>query len=105
MTLGKALIDGDGNGHEMVNLLPLITSFERRRLNLGYRRANLCESLPFGEAGTVLTAHEFHYSTMVSQRGSKALFSAQDARGDHIGACGMVEANVAGSYLHLIDRQ
>ena len=105
MTLGETLVDGDGNGHEMVNLLPLITSFEKRKLNLGYRTAKLCESLPFGESGTILTAHEFHYSTMVSQNGSKALFTAQDARGDDIGACGMVEANVAGSYLHLIDRQ
>jgi len=105
MVLGESLIDAEGEGHEMANLLPLITSFEKRRLHLGYRLAKLLQPLPFAAKGSVLTAHEFHYSTVVKQGNCDDLFSAQDARGDNRGACGLVRGNVAGSYLHLIDVQ
>ena len=104
MVLGKALIDSEGKSHQMTNLLPLVTSFEKRKLHLGYRKVIMRQSLPLAARDSVLTAHEFHYSTIVSQGGSEALFDAQDARGEDIGACGVVRGNVAGSYMHLIDR-
>lgn len=37
MTLGETLTDADGNCHEMLGLLPLQTSFAKRKLHLGYR--------------------------------------------------------------------
>ncbi len=104
MVLGEALIDADGQGHQMAKLLPLITSFGKPKLHLGYRRATPLQALPFAPMGKVLMAHEFHYSTIVRQADSLALFSAQDARGEDLGPCGMVSGNVAGSYLHLIDQ-
>ncbi|NKB51458.1 MAG: cobyrinate a,c-diamide synthase [Rhizobiaceae bacterium] len=104
MVLGESLIDADGEAHQMANLLPLITSFEKRKLHLGYRRATPIHALPFAPIGKVLTAHEFHYSTVVRQVDQLALFTAKDARGEDLGPCGMVNGNVAGSYLHLIDQ-
>ena len=38
MVLGDALIDADGQAHDMAGLLPLTTSFARRKLHLGYRQ-------------------------------------------------------------------
>ena len=37
MVLGQAIIDGEGQRHEMAGLLPLITTFEQRKRHLGYR--------------------------------------------------------------------
>ena len=105
MVLGEGLIDADGNRHAMAGLLPLTTSFAQRKLHLGYRRAQLLVDLPFASRGENLTAHEFHYSSLIDAGAAKSLFSAQDARGQDLGPCGMVVGNVAGSYLHLIDRQ
>ena len=107
MVLGEGLIDADGERHEMAGLLPLTTSFAQRKLHLGYRRAKLRADMPFGDSGEVLSAHEFHYSTLIDGNSgdAKSLFDAQDARGEDLGSCGMIVGNVAGSYLHLIDRQ
>ncbi len=38
MMLGETLEDGEGETHAMLGLLPLATSFRRRKLHLGYRR-------------------------------------------------------------------
>ena len=41
MALGEGLIDADGTRHRMAGLLGLVTSYEKRRMHLGYRRATL----------------------------------------------------------------
>ena len=38
MVLGNGLIDANGQRHEMLGLLPLETSFQHRKLHLGYRQ-------------------------------------------------------------------
>jgi cobyrinic acid a,c-diamide synthase len=103
MVLGEALVDADGNRHEMANLLPLVTSFETRKLHLGYRLAKPISDIPFAQKGAILTAHEFHYSTIVKEGAGARLFSITDARGEDLGTCGLKQDNVVGSYLHLID--
>ena len=106
MVLGDALIDADGNRHAMAGLLPLTTSFAQRKLHLGYRRIELMADTPLGASGTLLTGHEFHYSSLTAAGPADSpLFRAKDARGQDLGAYGMISGNVAGSYLHLIDRQ
>ena len=104
MVLGDTLIDADGCGRKMAGLLPLVTSFAERRLNLGYRRATLLGSNPLGLSGARFRAHEFHYATMVHQTAAKPLFVATDAAGENLGACGMRQGSVFGSFMHLIDR-
>ncbi len=103
MVLGEALVDGAGQRHNMANLLPLVTTFENRKLHLGYRLANPVSSLPFAPEGVVLSAHEFHYSTVVSAGNAEPLFEVRDALGTDLGRCGMRIGNVLGSYMHLID--
>ena len=106
MVLGEALIDADGARHAMAGLLPLTTSFAQRKLHLGYRRIELMADTPLGASGTLLTGHEFHYSSLTAASAADGpLFRAKDARGQDLGAYGMISGNVAGSYLHLIDRQ
>ena len=105
MVLGEEIIDAKGDRHEMANLLPLVTSFEKRKLHLGYRVATSQSELPFVSRGETVTAHEFHYSMLINQGEGDALFSIADARGEDLGTCGLRRGNVAGSYLHVIDRQ
>ena len=99
MVLGEGLIDRDGKPHEMLGFLGLETSFEKRKLHLGYRKLKAK-----GEffAGAQVFAHEFHYTTVVKQYGD-ALFEAQDALGVQLENQGLRERNVMGSYMHLIE--
>jgi cobyrinic acid a,c-diamide synthase len=50
-----------------------------------------------------MSAHEFHYSTVVHEGQAERLFDAVDAAGEIVGLAGLARANVSGSYMHLID--
>ncbi|MGV2099520.1 cobyrinate a,c-diamide synthase [Rhizobium sp. 21-4511-3d] len=100
MTLGEGLVDAEGVRHEMLGLLPLVTSYEKRSRHLGYRRVRPVDSA-FFEAS--MTGHEFHYSTVVSEGDADRLFSVTDALGTDLGQAGLRRGQVAGSYMHMID--
>ncbi|MDQ0325527.1 cobyrinic acid a,c-diamide synthase [Rhodopseudomonas julia] len=101
MTLGDALIDAEGERHEMLGLLPLVTSFAARRLHLGYRRLTPLADKPF--AGP-LGGHEFHYASIVSEGPAERLFDSRDAADTPLGEVGLCRGSVSGSFLHVIDR-
>jgi cobyrinic acid a,c-diamide synthase len=105
MVLGDALIDEEGRSRRMSGLLPLVTSFAERRLHLGYRRAMLRIGAPLGTAGAVFRGHEFHYATITRQGAATPLFSAFSAADEDLGAYGLRQGSVFGSFLHLIDRE
>lgn len=102
MVLGRSLADADGNIHPMAGLLPVDTSFQARRLHLGYRRARLLADGPLGAAGQRFRGHEFHYASVVAEDGP-ALFACAEAGGATLPDCGCRAGNVVGSFLHLID--
>lgn len=102
MALGRVLVDADGVGHAMAGLLPVETSFQTRRLSLGYRTVKLTADTPLGFAGTLFRGHEFHYAT-VTNPGSSSLFEARDAADRPLEAIGCRAGAVAGSFVHLID--
>ena len=104
MALGRGLVDADGARHEMAGLLPLETSFADRKLHLGYRAACTAGPSPLGPAGTTFRGHEFHYASAAAEDNASPLFDVANARGDRLGTAGMVIGNVAGSFVHLIDR-
>jgi cobyrinic acid a,c-diamide synthase len=105
MVLGDALIDREGRSWRMSGLLPLVTSFAETRLHLGYRRVIFRTGTPLGSAGTVFRAHEFHYATITRQGDATPLFSVFDATDEHLGAYGLRQGSVFGSFIHLIDRE
>ncbi|PPJ46514.1 cobyrinate a,c-diamide synthase [Rhizobium sp. KAs_5_22] len=100
MVLGDALIDAEGVVHPMLGLLPLVTSYATRKRHLGYRRIAPVDAAFFS---TPMTAHEFHYASIVSEGAADRLFSAEDALGTSLGDVGLRRDNVAGSFMHLID--
>ncbi|AKH99785.1 cobyrinic acid a,c-diamide synthase [Hoeflea sp. IMCC20628] len=101
MVLGDGLIDAEGVRHEMLGALPLETSFANPTRHLGYRRL---VPMPGFFWNMELSAHEFHYATVVSEGEADRLFSARDALGTDQGAAGLKRGNVAGSFMHVIDR-
>lgn len=105
MVMGQGLCDADGERHAMAGLLPLETSFADRRLHLGYRRSTLATTCRLGSAGDGFRGHEFHYASVVSEGPGQSLFSIADAAGQPIGTAGLVAGAVAGSFIHLIDRE
>jgi cobyrinic acid a,c-diamide synthase len=104
MVLGRAIVDSDGTGHPMAGLLPLETSFAKRKLHLGYRQLALSADCALGPAGTRFRGHEFHYATVTESGPGTPLFLAQDAAGTEIGPVGLVDRSVFASFMHLIDR-
>jgi len=101
MVLGSALIDADGERHEMAGLLGLVTSYQERRMHLGYRLATLTAPMAGMAAGTRLRGHEFHYSTIVAQP-DDALAKVVDAEGTPVPETGSRRGFVSGSFFHLI---
>ena len=99
MVLGDGLIDAKGQRHKMAGLLALETSFETRKLHLGYRSVHACAG-PFQGHWR---AHEFHYATTIKAEG-KALFSAKDAMAHPLPDAGLINGSVSGSFMHLIDQ-
>ncbi|MGO4914702.1 cobyrinate a,c-diamide synthase [Pseudogemmobacter sp. W21_MBD1_M6] len=98
MTLGEVLIDADGTAHDMLGLLPLATSFARRKLHLGYRDLTSLGG-PFAGA---LKAHEFHYATTLHAKG-QPLFKARDAAGTALPDMGLIQGSASGSFAHIIE--
>ncbi len=107
MVLGRGLVDADGGRHAMAGLLALETSFAEPKLHLGYRRLKVLGESPLGGAGTAFRGHEFHYAEVVEEDGRKgrALFQASDAASNDLGPVGLADGKVAGSFIHLIDRE
>ncbi len=104
MVLGKTIIDGCGNGHQMSGLLPLESSFAYPKLHLGYREVKSCSDTPLGSAGKRFRGHEFHYSTAkILDPASGKLFCCTDSTQKNEGSSGLISNNVAGSFIHLVD--
>lgn len=99
MTLGSGIVDASGNRHEMLDLLPLETSFAARKRHLGYRELQPLGGLPW--KGN-LAAHEFHYASIVSEKGADRLFRAKDAEGNGLADMGLRNGTVMGSFAHVI---
>nr|WP_316654603.1 cobyrinate a,c-diamide synthase [uncultured Gellertiella sp.] len=100
MTLGEGMIDASGTRHAMLGLLPVVTSFEKRKRHLGYRLLTPIAGAPFASP---MRGHEFHYATIVSEGEADRLFAARDAAGNDLGKAGLRRGSVAGSFMHLID--
>lgn len=101
MALGEAVIDGEGNRHEMAGLLGLVTSFEKRKLHLGYRHCELLAAMPGFGAGAILHGHEFHYATILAQPDAP-LARVQDSSSTAVPETGAYREHVSGTFFHLI---
>ncbi len=103
MVLGHGLIDAEGQRHAMAGLLPLETSFAEKQRHLGYRQVVLDVDCFLGKKGASFRGHEFHYTRIVSESGAPSLFKVRDGLSRDLPDAGLVNGQVAGSFIHLID--
>ncbi len=104
MVLGESIEDADGVEHPMLALLGHATSFARRKMNLGYRRAALLADCPLGPAGTSIRGHEFHYAQLTRPGNDLPLAELADGQGKALGAFGARRGHVSGTFFHAIAR-
>jgi cobyrinic acid a,c-diamide synthase len=104
MVLGQALVDADGERHEMLGLLGHATSFAKRKMNLGYRRATLKAGSALGPAGVEVRGHEFHYAQMIEPGTDEPLAEIADGQGNALGSSGGRRGHVSGTFFHAIAR-
>ena len=101
MVLGDGIEDAEGKRHAMIGLLRLETSFARRSLHLGYRRARLHADNVLGMAGSEIMGHEFHYARILSV-GDEPLADCRDAAGAVVPEAGARRGSVSGTFFHAI---
>lgn len=100
MAMGAGLVDADGQRHRMAGLLGLETSYAKRRMHLGYRRAEPLVPV-VGAYARALTGHEFHYASIMAQPDAP-LARVTDAGGTKVPETGSYRGNASGSFFHLI---
>ncbi|SCA58209.1 Cobyrinic acid A,C-diamide synthase [Candidatus Terasakiella magnetica] len=103
MTLGRAITDKEGKKHEMAGVLNLETSFAKRKLHLGYRDVTCLVDTPFAKKGQKLRGHEFHYATIIEEKGP-SLFESHNASNMQLGRVGINSGSCFASFIHLIDK-
>lgn len=106
MAMGDALIDKDGTRHQMAGLLGLVTSYEKRKMHLGYRIATLNAPIPGLPTGALARGHEFHYSTIIDQPDAP-LALVHDAAGAPVSETGSWRMQAGGgrstgSFFHFV---
>ena len=79
----------------MLGLLGLETSFAKRQLHLGYRRAR-------GPSGDETFGHEFHYVTVIDNP-DDCFADIRDASGVRVADQGGRRGCVTGTFFHVID--
>ncbi|WP_108500688.1 cobyrinate a,c-diamide synthase [Paracoccus indicus] len=104
MALGAGLVDAGGERHRMLGLLGLETSYHKRRMHLGYRRADLVAPFP-GIGQQALRGHEFRYASITDQPDAP-LARVTDANGAAVPETGSFRAThggqVTGTFFHMI---
>lgn len=103
MVLGQGIEDAHGVRHSMAGLLRLETSFAKRSLHLGYRRARLLADCALGSAGVEIMGHEFHYAGTLAAA-DEPLVACRDAAGEAMPEGGARRGSVTGTFFHAIDR-
>ena len=101
MVLGQALVDADGTAHGMAGLLSHVTSFETRRMHIGYRKLTPHKDDIWK---TPLRGHEFHWSVLEEEGSDEPLFRQANAQDEDLGFTGGRRGRVMGSYAHIIDQ-
>ncbi len=104
MALGRTLVDAAGEAHAMAGLLPLATSLAEPAPKIGWRRVALVGASPLGSEGARYRGHEFHMARALAEPGPPFVRLA-DASGRDLGAAGCRIGTVAGSFVHLVDRE
>lgn len=98
MYLGEEIADFQGQRHPMAGLLPIATSMQGARLQLGYRRLRALADGPLLRRGEEARGHEFHWSLLHRRADAPAAYEVLDQPGRQEG---FRVGSIWASYVHL----
>ncbi|MFO0773783.1 MAG: cobyrinate a,c-diamide synthase [Nitrospiraceae bacterium] len=102
MYLTEAIVTRDGQRYPMLGIFPVEAVMGGPSgMRLGYRKVTLTRDCLLGTSGTTMRGHEFHYSWLRSTTRLGYACDLRDARGESVGADGLVWKRVVGLYTHL----
>ncbi len=101
MVMGKNIIGSNKKKYDMVGIFDLSTSFEKRKLNLGYRMATVLEPFFGFTKKDILFGHEFHYTSILEKR-DPPIVTVEDAYGNDLGSLGSKRDKATGTFFHVI---
>jgi cobyrinic acid a,c-diamide synthase len=99
MYLGRGL-ESETGSYKMVGALPCTTVMTKRRVALGYVKAEVTGQNPLAKMGQTIRGHEFHYSRCDCDRDASYAYRLCRGKGIADGKDGLVENNTLGGYLH-----
>lgn len=103
--LSQGIETQDGRRSALAGVLPFWTRMLPKRKALGYVEARLEEDLFWGQGGTVLRGHEFHYSEIEDgldgYPGWRSAYRIQRRRSQEWQSEGYWNGRVLASYVHL----
>ena len=94
----------DGQVYPMVGVFPLEATLHRKPQGHGYIKVQVVQKNPFYPVGTIVTGHEFHYSSVSSfaqNQGSYCCFEVVRGHGFDGQKDGMCIYNCLGTYVHV----
>ncbi len=100
MYLTERLVDGRGQTHEMVGVLPATVQMQRT-LTLGYVTLEALEDTMLLHRGEAIRGHEFHYSDLTLAGPVRLALASIDGRGIEDGRDGFTTPTLLGSYAHV----
>jgi cobyrinic acid a,c-diamide synthase len=86
----------------MTGLLSHTTSFQKRKLHLGYREARLLVDSVIGSTGMIVRGHEFHYASLTDIGHDEPLVELTNADGHSLPERGGRRGHVTGTFFHAI---
>jgi cobyrinic acid a,c-diamide synthase len=105
MYLTQGIETTHGKRYPMVGLLPVWSRMLNRLKSLGYVEVTLTNNSLWGESGTVLRGHEFHYSELAGLPQDDPLWTPvyriKRRRSEKIFTEGYQQKHVLASYVHL----
>ena len=101
MVMGSNIIGSDKKNYRMAGIFNLSTSFEKRKLNLGYRVATIQDPFFGFKKRDILLGHEFHYTSILEKK-DPSIVSVEDAYGNDLGLLGSRRDCATGTFFHLI---
>lgn len=97
MYLTRAIVDTEGDEHDMAAVFPVVATMAKRLRRLGYRRVEMQQDTLLGPTGNCCFGHEFHYSEIETMPQSvERGYVLDDDRLE-----GYVVGNTLAGYVHL----
>ena len=117
MYITEGIYGLDNVFYPMAGVFPFKTKMTKGRAGLGYREAVLKEDFIFGENGSAMRGHEFHYSEINpplppfskggmggfenTEHRTQIIYSVKNGEGNYLYDEGYKVKNTLGSYIHI----